>query len=168
MPERAPLPADYAPSSEAWVRDEVEHYERTGAAWGGRPVVVLRTRGRCTGLLRKTPLMRVEHRGAYAAVASRAGADRDPAWYRNVLADPHVELQDGGVVHALTARELDGAERAAWWSRACTVFPSYADYRSRTRRRIPVLLLEPRCGAPHSGEGWTTPDCGGPDGRPHP
>ena len=138
-----PLPEDYAPSSEAWVRDEVEHYERTGAAWGGRPVVVLRTRGARTGLLRKTPLMRVEHRGSYAVVASRAGADRDPAWYVNALADPRVELQDGAAVHALVARALTGAERAAWWSRACTVFPSYADYQSRTTRRIPVLLLEP-------------------------
>ena len=138
-----PLPQDYAPSSEAWVRDEVEHYEGTGTAWGGRPVVVLRTRGSRTGLLRKTPLMRVEHRGVYALVASRAGADEDPAWYRNVLADPHVELQDGEARHVRTARELGGAERSAWWSRACTVFPSYADYQSRTRRRIPVLLLEP-------------------------
>ena len=138
-----PLPGEYAPSSEAWVRDEVAHYERTGSAWGGRPVVVLRSRGARTGLLRKTPLMRVEHRGAYAVVASQAGADHAPAWYANVLADPHVELQDGTAVHALTARELVGAERSAWWSRACTVFPSYADYQSRTRRRIPVLLLEP-------------------------
>ena len=138
-----PLPEEYAPSTEAWVRDEVEHYERTGAAWGGRPVVVLRTRGARTGLLRKTPLMRVEHRGSYALVASRAGAAEHPAWYGNVLAAPQVELQDGAAVHALTARELVGAERSAWWSRACTVFPSYADYQRRTRRRIPVLLLEP-------------------------
>ena len=138
-----PLPGEYVPSSEAWVRDEVEHYERTGAAWGGRPVVVLRTRGARTGLLRKTPLMRVEHRGRYALVASRAGADEHPAWYGNALAAPQVELQDGDAVHALTARELVGAERSAWWSRACTVFPSYADYQRRTQRRIPVLLLEP-------------------------
>ena len=138
------LPGEYAPSSEAWVRDEVTHYERTGTAWGGRPVVVLHTRGARTGLLRKTPLMRVEHRGRYAVVASRAGADTDPAWYANLLACPDVELQDGPAVHALTARELTGAERSAWWSRACTVFPSYADYQRRTRRRIPVLLLTPR------------------------
>ncbi len=149
-----PLPGVYAPSSEQWVRDEVEHYERTGATARGRPVVVLTTRGARTGLLRKTPVMRVEHGGAYAVVASMAGAARHPAWYHNALADPRVELQDGSGRQDMTARELSGRERAAWWSRACTVFPSYAGYQSRTRRRIPVLLLEPTA----AGGGPAGPD----------
>jgi deazaflavin-dependent oxidoreductase (nitroreductase family) len=105
-------------------------------------VVLLTTVGARTGKLRKTPLMRVEHAGSYAAVASMAGADRHPQWYSNAVAHPLVELRDGSVVLLLTARELDGAERARWWSRACTAFPSYVDYQSRTRRRIPVLVLE--------------------------
>ena len=138
-----PLQGQYEPSSVGWVREEVAHIERTGgSAWRDRPVVVLTTRGSVTGLLRRTPLMRVEHAGSYAVVASMAGADRHPAWYANVLADPRVDLSDNGVHRDLVARELSGAERAAWWSRACTAFPSYVTYQSRTRRRIPVLLLE--------------------------
>lgn len=139
-----PLAGDYGPSSVGWVRAEVEHLERTGgAAFRGRPVVLLTTRGARTGLLRKTPLMRVEHAGTYAVVASMAGADRHPQWYANLLAHPAVELRDGGVVRDLVAREVHGAERERWWSRACTAFPSYVGYAGRTRRRIPVLLLEP-------------------------
>ena len=137
-------PGPYAPSPQHWVREEVEHYERTGTGFKGRPVIVLATTGAVTGLLRKTPLMRVEHAGSYAAVASQAGAATHPAWYRNVLADPQVTLQDGRTVHRLLARELTGAERSRWWSRACTVFASYAEYQRATDRQIPVLLLEPR------------------------
>lgn len=134
----------YAPSSVDWVRDEVDHIERTGgSAFRDRPVVLLTTVGARTGLLRKTPLMRVHHAGAYAAVASMAGSDRHPQWYLNALASPRVELRDGPQVHELVARELTGNERSQWWSRACTAFPSYVGYQSRTRRRIPVLLLEP-------------------------
>ena len=139
-----PLTGDYAPSSVPWVRDEVAHIEQTGgSAFRDRPVVLLTTVGARSGLLRKTPLMRVEHAGTYAAVASMAGADRHPQWYVNALAHPQVELRDGPRVLDLVAREATGSERSAWWSRACTAFPSYADYQSRTRRRIPVLLLEP-------------------------
>lgn len=138
------LRGQYEPSPEQWVRDEVEHIERTGgSAFRDRPVVLLTTVGARTGKLRKTPLMRVEHAGTYLAVASMAGAERHPQWYFNVLAHPEVELRDGRVTIALTAREVAGAERARWWSRACTAFPSYVDYQSRTRRRIPLLLLEP-------------------------
>jgi deazaflavin-dependent oxidoreductase (nitroreductase family) len=137
------LGGEYAPSPVAWVREEVALIERTGVARDGRAVVVLTTRGARSGLLRKTPLMRVEHAGVYAAVASMAGADRHPAWYANALAHPQVELRDGDAVAALVAREVTGSERAGWWSRACTVFPSYVGYQSRTRRRIPLLLLEP-------------------------
>jgi deazaflavin-dependent oxidoreductase (nitroreductase family) len=139
-----PLPGEYAPSPVGWVRDEVDEIERTGgSAFRDRPVVLLTTVGARTGLLRKTPLMRVEHAGSYALVASMAGADQHPAWYGNALRHPVVDLRDGGLVLELTAREVTGAERAGWWSRACHVFPSYADYQSKTRRRIPVLVLEP-------------------------
>jgi deazaflavin-dependent oxidoreductase (nitroreductase family) len=134
---------EYAPSTVPWVRDEVEHIERTGTAWGDRPVVLLSTVGARTGLLRKTPLMRVTHRGVYAVVASAAGADRHPAWYANVLAHPEVGLRDGDLELTLVAREVTGTERSRWWSMACTVFPSYVEYQRRTRRRIPLLLLEP-------------------------
>lgn len=141
---RVPLTGEYAPSSVGWVRDEVERIERTGgSAFRDRPVVLLTTVGARTGLLRKTPLMRVKHAGTYAVVASMAGAEQHPAWYANVLAHPVVELRDGAMVLDLVAREVDGAERSRWWSRACTAFPSYVAYQGRTRRRIPVLLLEP-------------------------
>ena len=134
----------YGPSSVDWVREEVEHLEANGGvAADGRHVVVLTTVGARTGLLRKTPLMRVEHGGTYAVVASVAGADRHPDWYANVLARPEVELGDGACVLSLVGREVEGRERDRWWSRACTAFPSYATYQSRTRRRIPLLLLEP-------------------------
>ncbi len=133
---------DYLPSPVDWVREEVEHLERTGQGLRDRAVVLLTTTGAQTGALRKTPLMRVEHTGTYCVVASMAGADVHPAWYANALAHPDVTLLDAGVTHTLTAREVTGAERSAWWSRACTAFPSYVDYASRTRRRIPVLLLE--------------------------
>lgn len=137
------LTGPYAPSSAPWVRAEVEHIERTGgSAFGDRPVVLLTTLGARTGQLRKTPLMRVEHAGTYAIVASMAGSDRHPQWYANVLAHPAVELRDGARLLELVAREVTGDERVRWWSRACVTFPSYAGYQRRTRRRIPVLLLE--------------------------
>ena len=137
------LDGEYAPSSAGWVRAEVEHYERTGTGWRGRPVVVLSSRGARSGLVRKTPLMRVTAMGRYAVVASAAGAAEHPAWYRNLLADPRVGLQDGPDWWDLRAREVTGQERSLWWSRANAVFPSYADYQRGTRRRIPVLVLEP-------------------------
>jgi F420H(2)-dependent quinone reductase len=133
----------YEPSPVPWVREEVEHLERTGLGLRNRPVVLLTTVGARSGLLRKTPLMRVMHGGVYAVVASMAGADRHPHWYANVLAHPEVTLRDGDEVLPLVAREATGAERSRWWSLACSVFPSYVGYQSRTRRRIPLLLLEP-------------------------
>lgn len=133
----------YLPSPVDWVRAEVEQLERTGRTVDGRAVVVLNTVGARTGAVRKTPLMRVEYDGTYAVVASMAGSDEHPKWYANAVLHPAVHLLDGVVLTALTAREATGAERSAWWSRACTVFPAYADYQSRTRRRIPLLLLEP-------------------------
>lgn len=138
-----PPTGEYGPSTVPWVREEVEHFERTGSGLRGRSVVLLTTVGARSGLLRKTPLMRVEHAGVYAAVASTRGEDRHPHWYANALAHPEVTLRDADRVLALVAREVTGAERSRWWSLACTVFPSYVEYQRRTRRRIPVLLLEP-------------------------
>jgi len=137
------LLGEYAPSTVPWVREEVEHLERTGQGLRGRSVVLLTTVGARSGLLRKTPLMRVTHAGVYAAVASTRGGDRNPHWYANALARPQVELRDGDEVLSLVAREAVGAERSRWWSMACTVFPSYVEYQRRTGRRIPLLLLEP-------------------------
>ncbi|CAA9217854.1 MAG: hypothetical protein AVDCRST_MAG57-400 [uncultured Blastococcus sp.] len=147
------LSGTYAPSPVPWVRDEVALIERTGVAVGGRRVVVLTSVGARSGLLRKTPLMRVTHGGVYAAVASMGGGQRHPQWYANVLAHPEVELRDGDALLGLVAREVTGAERAGWWSRACTVFPSYVEYQSRTRRRIPLLLLEPPAAGPAAVRG---------------
>lgn len=136
------LGGTYEPSTVPWVREEVEHLERTGRGLRGREVVLLTTVGARSGLLRKTPLMRVTQADVYAAVASTRGGERHPHWYANALAHPRVELRDGDQMLSLVAREATGAERARWWSLACTVFPSYVEYQRRTRRRIPLLLLE--------------------------
>ncbi|WP_016698710.1 nitroreductase family deazaflavin-dependent oxidoreductase [Actinoalloteichus spitiensis] len=142
-----PLSGTYEPSPEKWVRDQVELYEASGGTEGttlrGMPVVVLTTKGRRSGLLRKSPLMRVEHDGAYAAVASLGGAPKHPVWYHNVLAHPTVELQDGPVRRDYRAREVTGEEKATWWERAVAAYPDYADYQERTDREIPVIVLEP-------------------------
>lgn len=145
-----PLHGEYVPSPSQWVRDQVEVYERTGGAEGatlqGKPVIILTTRGAKTGKLRKIPLMRVEHEGRYAAVASMGGAPEHPVWYHNLVAEPQIELQDGAQKWDMTARELSGAEREEWWQRAVAAFPPYADYQERTEREIPVFLLEPAQG----------------------
>ncbi|SEF12512.1 deazaflavin-dependent oxidoreductase, nitroreductase family [Streptomyces sp. 2112.3] len=142
-----PLQGEYEPSPEQWVRDQVEEYEGSGGTKGttihGLPVVVLTTRGAKSGKIRKSPLMRVEHDGAYAAVASMGGAPRHPVWYHNVVADPRVELQDGPVRQDMTAREVTGEEKALWWGRAVEAYPDYADYQKKTDRQIPVFVLEP-------------------------
>ncbi|WP_030185572.1 nitroreductase family deazaflavin-dependent oxidoreductase [Streptomyces violaceorubidus] len=144
-----PLDGEYEPSPTQWVREQVELYESSGGTEGttladtGLPVIVLTTRGARSGKLRKTPLMRVEHEGRYAAVASLGGAPKHPVWYFNVTADPRVELQDGPVKRDMTAREVTGAEKAEWWERAVAAFPSYADYQKKTDREIPVFVLEP-------------------------
>lgn len=144
-----PLSGEYEPSTQAWVRDQVEQYESSGGTQAttlgdtGWPVVILTTTGAKSGKIRKTALMRVEHDGAYAVVASLGGAPKHPVWYFNLLADPHVELQDGPVRQDMTAREVTGAEKAAWWERAVAAYPPYADYQERTEREIPVFVLEP-------------------------
>ncbi|MFD4138709.1 MULTISPECIES: nitroreductase family deazaflavin-dependent oxidoreductase [unclassified Streptomyces] len=141
-----PLKGEYEPSPEQWVRDQVELYESSGGTEGttmrGMPVIVLTTRGARSGKIRKTPLMRVEHDGRYAVVASLGGAPKHPVWYHNVVADPHVELQDGPVRRDMTAREVSGGEKALWWERAVAAFPDYAAYQEKTDREIPVFVLE--------------------------
>ncbi|OLT48042.1 nitroreductase family deazaflavin-dependent oxidoreductase [Cellulosimicrobium sp. CUA-896] len=141
-----PIHGEYAPSTSDWARRQAERYEESGGTEAttlrGMPVVVLTTLGRRTGKVRKTPLMRVEHDGAYAVVASLGGAPQHPVWYHNVVAHPRVELQDGPERHEYVAREVDGAERETWWERAVAAYPPYADYQEKTSRRIPVLVLE--------------------------
>jgi F420H(2)-dependent quinone reductase len=142
-----PLTGEYAPSTSAWARKQVELFERTngtaGADLRGRPVIVLTSVGAKTGKLRKTALMRVEHDGVYAVVASMGGAPRNPAWYYNLKQQPLVELQDGGIKRDYVAREVTGDDKAPWWVRAVEAWPDYATYQTRTDRRIPVFVLEP-------------------------
>ncbi|QYF72136.1 nitroreductase family deazaflavin-dependent oxidoreductase [Cryobacterium sp. PAMC25264] len=142
-----PLHGDYEPSPEKWVRDQVELYESSGGTQGttlrGMPVIVLSTLGAKSGKIRKAPLMRVEHDGCYAAVASLGGSPKNPVWYANVVAHPLVEVQDGPVRQDMRAREITGEEKDLWWDRAVAAYPSYADYQTKTDRVIPVFLLEP-------------------------
>ncbi|QNP74474.1 nitroreductase family deazaflavin-dependent oxidoreductase [Streptomyces roseirectus] len=144
-----PLEGEYEPSPTQWVREQVELYEKSGGTEGttlldtGLPVIVLTSRGAKSGKIRKTPLMRVEHEGAYAVVASQGGAPTHPTWYHNLVADPRVELQDGPVKQDMTAREVTGEEKAAWWARAVAAYPPYEEYQTKTDREIPVFVLEP-------------------------
>ena len=141
--------ANYLPSASRWVRDQVSAIERAGDTravdMGGMRVVLITIRGRVSGRLRKVPLMRVEHDGTYAAIASLGGAPKDPQWAGNLRAHPDVEVQDGRDVTPMLAREVtDPAERTQWWDRAVAAFPDYAAYQQRTTRVIPIFLLEPR------------------------
>ena len=142
-----PLEGEYAPSSAEWVRKQVEEIESSGGTRGnemrGMKVIVVTSRGHGSGKLRKNPVMRVEHDGKYAAVASKGGAPEHPTWYRNLVEHPLVEVQDGTHKGDYTAREITGDERAEWWERAVAVFPDYADYQEKTDREIPVFVLEP-------------------------
>ncbi|KAE8763327.1 nitroreductase family deazaflavin-dependent oxidoreductase [Georgenia thermotolerans] len=143
-----PLIGTYEPSPRQWVRDQVELYESSGGTEGttlhGRPCVLVTVRGARSGNLRKVPLMRVEHDGRYAMVASVGGAPKHPTWYWNVRAHPEVELQDGPQKWDMVAREVTGAEKAEWWERAVEAFPTYAEYQEKTDREIPVFVLERR------------------------
>jgi deazaflavin-dependent oxidoreductase (nitroreductase family) len=146
-----PLEGEYEPSPEQWVRDQVERYEATGGREAntlrdtGLPVAIFTTRGNKSGKIRKTPLMRVEHEGKYAMVASQGGAPKHPVWYHNLKADPTaLMVQDGPEPFDAVAREVSGEERAVWWERAVAAFPPYADYQKRTEREIPVFVVERR------------------------
>ena len=140
-----PLTGEYEPSTSDWAREQVEEYEGSGGTRGttlrGMPVIVLTSVGAKSGKLRKTALMRVEHDGEYAVVASLGGAPKHPVWYFNLLAEPHVELQDGPQKNDYTAREVTGDEKALWWERAVAAYPDYADYQVRTEREIPLFVL---------------------------
>ena len=138
---------EYVPSPSTWVREQVEKIEATGTTRSvsvmDRPVVMLTMRGAKTGAIRKVPLMRVEHEGVYAAVASKGGAPDHPQWYANLQADPRITLQDDTRSWQAQAREITGEEREQWWERCVAAYPPYAEYQTKTDRLIPVLLLEP-------------------------
>jgi deazaflavin-dependent oxidoreductase (nitroreductase family) len=138
---------EYAPSPAKWVRDQVDTIESSGGTDGttmrGMRVVLLTMRGAKTGKIRKVPLMRVEHDGRYAAVASLGGAPKNPVWYYNLVADPRVEVQDGTERMSMVAREIHGDEKAMWWARAIEAYADYAHYQRNTSRQIPVFVLEP-------------------------
>ena len=142
-----PLSGDYEPSTSDWARENAEKYMESGGTEGtelkGKPVILLTTIGAKSGKIRKTPLMRVEHDGEYAVVASLGGAPKNPVWYYNVAKNPRVELQDGPTTRDYEAREVFGDEKAAWWERAVEAWPDYADYQKKTDRQIPVFVLTP-------------------------
>ena len=145
-----PLQGEYEPSPAQWVRDQVEEYEGSGGTRGNMlratewPVIIVTTRGAKTGKLRKFGLMRVEHGGEYALVASKGGSPENPLWYQNLVADPTaVMIQDGPEPFDAQVREVNGEERAEWWERAVAAYPPYAEYQTKTTRQIPVVILEP-------------------------
>jgi deazaflavin-dependent oxidoreductase (nitroreductase family) len=144
-----PVQGEYEPSAQKWVRDQVTLYESSGGTQGttlrdtGLPVVIVTNLGTSSGKVRKTPVMRVEHDGRYAMVASKGGAPAHPLWYYNVRANPRVEVQDGPRRQDMIAREVSGEERAEWWKQAVAAYPPYAEYQQRTTREIPVFVLEP-------------------------
>jgi deazaflavin-dependent oxidoreductase (nitroreductase family) len=146
--DRVTTPAgDYEPSALAWVRAHVEQIVQAGTTdavtMKGRATVLMTYRGARTGKVRKTPLMRIEHEGCYAVVASQGGMPTNPQWYASLIAEPVIELQDGTVTRQYRAREVFDDEKALWWLRAVEAFPDYADYQRRTDRPIPVLVAEP-------------------------
>lgn len=142
-----PLTGDYEPSTSDWVRKNAEEYIESGGTAGtelkGRPVILLTTIGAKSGKIRKTPLMRVEHNGEYAVVASLGGAPKNPVWYYNIKSHPQVELQDGTESGDYESREVTGDEKEVWWERAVATWPDYADYQAKTDRQIPVFVLTP-------------------------
>ena len=143
-----PIDGPYEPSPWGPVADQVTLYEESGGTEGtlleGKPCVILWTKGRKTGAVRKAPLMRVTDGERYAVVASMGGAPDNPVWFDNIVADPHVSLQDGPDLRDYTARVATPEEKAEWWPRCTEVWPSYDDYQASTDRDIPVILLQPR------------------------
>ena len=131
-----------------WVQNQTKKILDTGTTEGililGKPIVLLTLRGAKSGKLRYTPVMRVEHEGKYAVVASKGGAPEHPTWYHNIKAHPEFLLQDGTVTKQYVAREAEGTERAEWWERAVAAYPAYAEYQTKTDRQIPVFVLDPK------------------------
>jgi deazaflavin-dependent oxidoreductase (nitroreductase family) len=142
-----PLSGEYEPGTSDWARKQAEQFEASsgekGGSLRGMPIIVVTSVGAKSGKLRKTPLMRVEHEGEYAVAAPLGGAPKNPVWYHNLKANPHVELQDGSDRRDYTAREVTGEEKAVWWERAVAAYPDYADYQKKTSRQIPVFVLTP-------------------------
>jgi deazaflavin-dependent oxidoreductase (nitroreductase family) len=142
-----PLTGEYEPSTTAWVRTQVDQILGTGTTDGvtirGLPIVLMTYRGAKSGKIRKTPVMRVEHEGSYAAVASMGGAPTNPQWYASLVAEPVVDLQDGTETREYRAREVFGDEKAVWWEWAVQAYPPYAEYQLKTDRQIPVFVLDP-------------------------
>ncbi len=145
--EIMPLTGEYKPSASDWARSQAEKFEASNGKESntlqGVPIIVLTTVGAKTGALRKTALMRVEHEGRYAVVASKGGAPDEPRWGENMRRHSHVELQDGAAKRDYHARELSGDERDEWWRRAAAVWPAYDDYQKKTDRKIAIFVLEP-------------------------
>jgi deazaflavin-dependent oxidoreductase (nitroreductase family) len=144
------LSGEYAPSPSAWVREQVAEYEASGGQRAntlmdtGMPIVVMTSRGAKSGKVRKNALMRVEHDGTYALVASKGGAPHHPQWYHNLVAHPdEVLVQDGPAPFAVTVREVSGDEKKQWWERAVAAYPPYAEYQEKTDRQIPLLVATP-------------------------
>lgn len=141
------LDGEYQPGSADWANKQVADYEASGGRQAntlrGVPIIVITSVGASSGKLRKNPVMRVEHDGVYAAVASKGGTPENPAWYANLVAHPHVDVQDGAEPHPFEARIAEGEEREAWWERAVAVWPDYAAYQEKTSRQIPVFVLTP-------------------------
>ena len=152
-----PLSGEYEPSPSEWARKQAERNEATNGAKGGelqgRPVIVLTSKGAKTGKIRKTPLMRIEHEGTYAVVASLGGAPQHPVWYHNLKAHPHVELQDGATKRDYKAREVSGEEKAVWWEHAVAAWPDYASIRRRPSARSPCSCSSPCRRAERFGQG---------------
>lgn len=141
------LEGEYAPSGWDWVRNQVETYESSGGREGttfldtGLAVVIVTMRGARSGKIRKSPVMRVEHDGQYAMVASKGGDPNHPGWYHNLKAHPEeVRIQDGPDAFDVTVREAEGEERRQWWDRAVAAYPPYEEYQAATKRLIPVLV----------------------------
>jgi deazaflavin-dependent oxidoreductase (nitroreductase family) len=143
------LHGEYEPSPAEWVRNQVAEFEASDGQRANTlpdrpdwPIVVITSVGASSGKLRKNPVMRVEHDGVYAAVASKGGDPEHPVWYHNFLAHPEVDLQDGAEKHTYAARVAEGSERAEWWDRAAAVYSPYLEYQEKTDREIPVFILE--------------------------
>jgi deazaflavin-dependent oxidoreductase (nitroreductase family) len=145
------IDGEYEPSPSEWVRDQVAEYEASGGTKAntlldtGLPIIIFTSRGNKSGKVRKTPVMRVEHGGEYALVASKGGAPEHPVWYYNLIADPEsIALQDGPEPFDVVVREASGDEKAEWWKRAVAAYPPYAEYQAKTDRQIPLFIATPK------------------------